>query len=219
MEPPGSKSELASGHGCAISFWVIEVQRWDSNSGPESKLAATQYWLVCLFFLPALLSFFLSSPPSFHLLVSLHKHLLGTSCVPGDKVVMTLNLAPSSRDFTQSATSRDLTHPFAAPCMPRATLCTAPEGFTSEDRTTLWEARVNRSLCKAGTLTTALFARTPCPRSCQLAQEQRRFSKQRWLLTPYLLASYITCQSRCGNFPSPDARQRWASMPTAGWGL
>lgn len=103
--------------------------------------------------------------------------------------------------------------------MPRATLCTAPEGFTSKDGTTLWEARVNRSLCKAGTLTTALFARTPCPYCCQLAPKQRKFSKQRWLLNPFLLAAYITCQSRCGNFPSPSARQRWASMPRAGWGL
>ena len=130
-----------------------------------------------------------------------------------------LTQSPTSRDLTQSPTSRDLTQPVAAPCMPRATLCTAAEGFTSKNGTTLWEARVNRSLCKAGILTTALFARTPCPYSCQLAQEQRKFSKQRWLLNAFLLAAYITCQSRCGNFPSPNARQRWASIPTAGWGL
>lgn len=112
---------------------------------------------------------------------------------PGDTVVMTANLAPAPvPDLARSHSSpdpRDLTQPVAVPCMPRATLCTAPEGFTFKNGTTLWEARVNRSLCKSGILTTALFARTPCPYSCQLAQEQRKFSKQRWLLNAFLLAA------------------------------
>lgn len=80
---------------------------WDLNPGPKQKLIVlssigSSVFLLSL--LPALLSFFLSLPSVFCFLSLFlyHKHLLGTSCVPGsvlgkeDKEVSKANLAPCS---------------------------------------------------------------------------------------------------------------------------
>lgn len=82
----------------------------------------------------------------------------------------------------------------------------------------VWEGRVSESADKAVLVTTALFVRTPCPSSHRWAGEQRKPSTQGWQPTLFLLAGYIICHSRCGNFPHPSARKRPGNPSTGGVG-